>query len=395
MSDHNHSPNSELYDYLDNRLAPEDQRDLESRLETDPQLLQQLDQQRAIRDALRAIPAAEQLELGFSAEVLSRAREASTDSPATAGSTRSRIPAWASWAGWAAIAAALVFALSSFWRADETPSALPRDTIVDGMNQPPHVIPETPEPESPSQLVEDETQPREATGPGTVAVEALTGNKFLFVMEIGVTPQGVEQKVIDAVLMKQGIVYDKAIQIDMNLEKSLLETRFLDGIVRKPSDPGSEDQPVELVYLVCSGRQVDAMTADFHGRHGEVAAYRFNLAIMPGDMKVFGDLEKTIASQWKPAENTAGDKPSLAGFKNRAGRLLMDLVLLSGMGRELTTTVLSSEPEIPAPPHGAEKRGTLKVPNPGTGVLGEDLVCEMLLVVRRMSQKEADKLNQK
>lgn len=403
MTDRPEELSSGVHDYFDNRLAPAERSDLEDDLEGDPQLRQQLDELQQIGAALRELPD-HQLDEGFADQVLSQdstqladAVWTSTDELVT--SRRRRVPAWAQAISWVAVAAALMLAISGFWPAgDVGPASNPADIAAGGNSDSPDVDPDNDLPGTGPAIVTDQPGGSigpDAVGPGTVQVEISTGNKFLFVMEIGITPEGAQKKVIDTVLMKHGIIYDNAIQVDVALEKSLLETRFLDGIVPKPSDPKSEDQEVELVYLVCSGRQVDEMTADLHGRHGEVAAYRFNLAILPGDIEVFGDLEKAIASQWDSPDRVEDNKPALAGFQNRAGRLLMDLVLISGMGRQLSTSVLSVDNEVPEPPPSGSKRGELKLPAPKAGGLGDDLVCEMLLVVRRMSQEEADKLNQK
>ena len=109
---------------------------------------------------------------------------------------------------------------------------------------------------------------------------------------------------------------------------------------------------------------------------------------MLADMEAFGNLEKAIASQWKPDDSPAAEKSPLAGFRNRAGRLMMDLVLISGMGRSLTGSILSSGNDVPDPPAAPPKRETVKPRQPGVAQMGDDLVCEILLVVRTMSKEE-------
>lgn len=387
MSDQKKNPETTIHDYLDDRLSTVDRQQVEEQLAGDPQARQELEELQRIGSALRQLPA-DQLEAEFADQVLqqlpaegqSATGAAEYVSPgAAAGNTR--LTAWV-----AAVAAALVLAagIGIYVNRDNGPPGQPPGGTVADDNHPDDSRPDV----DPDGVLGERLLPEEHVVPGTVNVDALVVDQLLFVMEIGLSEKGVQSKVIDRVLMKHGIVFDNSIQVDMDLEKELLENRFLEGIVRKPSDPKSGDEQVDLIYVVCSGRQVDEMSMDLHNYHGEVAAYRFNLAIMPADMEAFGNLEKAIASQWKPDDSLETEKSTLAGFRNRAGRLMMDLVLISGMGRSLTGSILSSGSDLPDPQDAVPKRKNVKPRQPGVVQMGDDLVCEILLVVRKLSKDE-------
>ncbi len=388
MTDREKNSETAIHDYLDDRLSPVDRQQVEGQLAGDPGAQKELEELQLIGSALRQLPScqlgdsfADQVMDGLTEDRSLAGREDWVEPPVQvlpAASGRPRIAAWS-----AVVAAVLVLGLGIGIAMNldngDPPPHLPGGTVADENlrnDTTPDAVPEmTPLPE-------------EEMVPGTVNVDALVADQLLFVMEIGLSEKGEQSKVIDRVLMKHGIVFDNSIQVDMDLEKELLENRFLEGIARKPSDPKSGDEQVDLIYVVCSGRQVDEMSRDLHNYHGEVAAYRFNLAIMPADMEAFGNLEKAIASQWKPDDSPAAEKSPLAGFRNRAGRLMMDLVVISGMGRSLTGSILSSGNDVPDPPAAPPKRETVKPRQPGVAQMGDDLVCEILLVVRTMSKEE-------
>ncbi len=398
MTDREKNSETAIQDYLDDQLSPVDRQQVEDQLAGDPGAQKELEELQLIGSALRQLPScqlgdnfADQVMGGLTEDHAGAGREdwvephahvpethvPETHVPSPA-SGRPRIAAWS-----AVVAAVLVLGLGIGIAMNldngDPPPHLPGGTVADE-----NLRDDT----TPDAAPEMTPLPEEEMIPGTVNVDALVADQFLFVMEIGLSEKGEQSKVIDRVLMKHGIVFDNSIQVDMDLEKELLENRFLEGIARKPSDPKSRDEQVDLIYVVCSGRQVDEMSRDLHNYHGEVAAYRFNLAIMPADMEAFGNLEKAIASQWKPDDSPAAEKSPLAGFRNRAGRLMMDLVVISGMGRSLTGSILSSGNDVPDPPAAPPKRETVKPRQPGVAQMGDDLVCEILLVVRTMSKEE-------
>ena len=388
MTDREQQFETAIHDYLDDQLSTIERQEIEDQLAEDPQARQQLEELQLIRSGLRQLPS-HQLGDAFASEVMEQADLAGSDSSVGA-RISSDWPKFVAWGVATAAAAVLAVGIGIYAnRGNQEPGQGASDSIASdnvgpgpGVEDSPAVVPGG-DPVKPPRA-------EETNRPGTVNVDTQVANQLMLVMEIGVTEKGVESKVIDKVLMKHGIVFDNAIQVDMELEKQLLENRFLDGIVRKPSDPKSADQQVELIYVVCGGRQFDEMSIDLHNYHGEVAAYRFNLVIMPADTEAFGELEKAIATQWTPDSPVEKEQPAMTGFQNRAGRLLMDLVLISGMGRSLSSSIISSGNDLPALPPGPPKRGTVKPPRKDVERMGDNQVYEILLVVRTMSTEEIE-----
>lgn len=247
----------------------------------------------------------------------------------------------------------------------------------------------------PNDLVTTPVIPEENDLVGQPDLSVLTNGKFLFVIEVGVTPEGVEAGVIRDVLMKNGIVYDGGLDVMPELEEQLLKSRFLNGVVQ------NEDQPVggtvDLIYMVASGLQIDQTRLDIHRRHDHIARYRFNMAFLPKDVGVFENLHRTVKSQWaaiEPAPNT-NDKTAyqqqLKKWKGKASQLMTTFYFLAGQGAAVSKIGIEV-PAVSNAPKGAN-RGNLKSPAPtDKPILGADLICEVLLVVRNMTPTEVERL---
>lgn len=230
-----------------------------------------------------------------------------------------------------------------------------------------------------------------------VGMESLLMGKLLFVIEIGVTPEGVENRVVKDILMKNGIVYDDGLEVPPALEAQLLETRYLDGVIRKPM--AGQEQPeidgqVDLIYMVCNGMQVDQTRLDIHSRHQDIAKYRFNLAMLPKDMRTFDLLHDAVNSQWastptgKPNQSAkTAYQERLKQWQGKAGQLMTTLVFLANP--RAATSAIEFEFKEPTPRLSRVKRGELPQPKASDKpILGADLVCEVLLVVRNMTKSE-------
>lgn len=230
-----------------------------------------------------------------------------------------------------------------------------------------------------------------------VGMESLLMGKLLFVIEIGVTPEGVENGVVKDILMKNGIVYDDGLEVPPALEAQLLGTRYLDGVIKKPM--AGQEQPevaghVDLVYMVCTGMQVDQTRLDIHSRHKDIAKYRFNLAMLPKDMKTFDLLHDAVNAQWATTPSGTPNQTAKAAYQERlkqwqgkAGQLMTTLVFLANP--RAATSAIEFEFKDPTPRPSGAKRGELPQPKPSNKpILGADLVCEVLLVVRNMTTAE-------
>ena len=256
--------------------------------------------------------------------------------------------------------------------------------------------PNTPEVPQPEELVNVPKVPEKGSLVGTQPdLSLLTNGKFLFVIEVGVTPEGVKADAIREVLMKNGIVYDGGLEVMPDLEQQLLKSRYLDGVVQKDEQPVGGT--VDLIYMVASGLQIDQTRLDIHARHEHIARYRFNMALLPKDVNVFENLHRTVKSQWVSEEqqpnidDKAAYQQQLKDWQGKASRLMTTLYFLAGKGAAVSKVGIEIPP-TPKVPKGAN-RGDLKKPSPTEKpILGADLICEVLLVVRNMTQAEVEQL---
>ena len=230
-----------------------------------------------------------------------------------------------------------------------------------------------------------------------VGMESLLMGKLLFVIEIGVTPEGVENGVVKDILMKNGIVYDDGLEVPPVLEDQLLGTRYLDGVIKKPIDGQEQSEiagQVDLVYMVCTGMQVDQTRLDIHSRHEDIAKYRFNLAMLPKDIKTFDLLHDAVDAQWATTPTRKPNQTAKAAYQERlkqwqgkAGQLMTTLVFLANP--RAATSAIEFDFKEPTPRSSGDKRGELPQPKPSNKpILGADLICEVLLVVRNMTKAE-------
>ena len=218
-------------------------------------------------------------------------------------------------------------------------------------------------------------------------IEQLAGNRLLFVVEVAMTPEGVKNRRLDQILLRHGILFDRAIEVDRPLEESILKSRHLKGVVAKRDNKADDYLNVDLVYVVCNGQQIDDTTELLSDFPREITGHRFNLALLPNEMQAFKFLHDAVATQWGQADS---DTKKGAEFKARAGRLLTDLVLLSRVARPLGTTSLLKVDPVPLP-----EKPVLPVPAkkpalvPGDG--GQTMQCEVLFVVRHLPAAEEQK----
>ena len=257
------------------------------------------------------------------------------------------------------------------------------------------VEPNLPEQPNPSDLASVPNTPEGKDLAGQPDLSVLTNGKFLFVIEVGVTPEGREADVVRDVLMKNGIVYDGGLDVMPELEEQLLNSRFLNGVV--PNEKQPVGGTVDLIYMVASGLQIDQTRLDIHSRHGHIARYRFNMALLPKDVGVFDNLHRAVKSQWASDEATpdtndkAAYQKQLQKWKGKASQLMTTFYFLAGKGSAVSKVGIDI-PTLPTPPKGAS-RGNLKEPAPtDKPILGADLICEVLLVVRNMTLAEVEPL---
>ena len=437
---------SDYSDYIDGRLDPSRCAEVEALLGEDAEAAKIMDELIAIQSGLKSFKK-EEKELGpeFTAQVLSAIAKESSRAAQDAVELAS-MPVSGKmkpiWVGLSVLAASLFLAFT-LWPTDpeidneplvnqidaNTPEGedlLTNSDLVDGSenngvvdplivdpgmivpdNQNPVVAVDPDKPGTPDKPnILDQPDKNAVVGPtnnpslkdikNMVGMESLLMGKLLFVIEIGVTPEGIENEVVKDILMKNGIVYDDGLEVPPALEAQLLGTRYLDGVIKKPM-PGQE-QPeiagqVDLIYMVCTGMQVDQTRLDIHSRHNDIAKYRFNLAMLPKDMRTFDLLHDAVNAQWASAPVEKPNQTAKAAYQERlkqwqgkAGQLMTTLVFLANP--RAATSAIEFEFKDPSLPSGA-KRGELPQPKPSNKpILGADLVCEVLLVVRNMTKSE-------
>jgi len=213
-------------------------------------------------------------------------------------------------------------------------------------------------------------------------IEQLAGNRLLFVVEVAMTPEGVKNRRLDQILLKHGIIFDRAIEVDRPLEQSILKSRYLKGVVAKRDNKADDYMNVDLIYVVCNGQQVDDTTELLSDYPKEITGHRFNLALLPNELQAFKSLHDAVAAHWKQADPSS---QKASEMKARAGRLLADLVLLSGVARPLETTSLLKVEPVPLPEKPISPSPAIK-PFPL-----QTMQCEVLFVVRHLPAAEEQK----
>ena len=422
-----HERNELLNDYIDGRLAESEREQVDILLSQDESLRAELERFQLISNALRSAPS-ESLGKSFAVEMMARSGISKESATEVANARFYRVAASV-----AAIAATLLLAWIIFQinDSDSGPMDEPQiagtagdstkgdsessnnagvsvadnnltergeESVEDG-HEPDRVVSKT---DGNSNVQEIKPRPNNGlnnpmpNSQDLVNMDLLKNQRFLFVMEIGLSPTGSKNEVVKDVFMKHGIMFDKGVAVERTVEEELLESRFLQGIARKPSETDDALQRVELIYMVCSGLQVDESARDLHGRHDDVAAYRFNLALMKPEMQLFDHLHEAAGTQWvqrsedeQENDEVARRREQLKQMKGKAGKVLLELVALAASDFGGTTALLSAGDDIPAPPPASAKRGNAKTNRkPGQMVLGGDLLCEVLVVVRHMSDEE-------
>jgi len=140
--------------------------------------------------------------------------------------------------------------------------------------------------------------------------------------------------------------------------------------------------------------QVDQTRLDIHSRHKDIAKYRFNLAMLPKDMRTFDLLHDAVNSQWASTPTGKSNQSAKTAYQERlkhwqgkAGQLMTTLVFLANP--RAATSAIEFEFKEPTPRLSSVKRGELPQPKASDKpILGADLVCEVLLVVRNMTKSE-------
>lgn len=209
--------------------------------------------------------------------------------------------------------------------------------------------------------------------------------QLLFVFEISLTRKGAEQLAFEQVLMKHHVAVDGAVPVDLQLELSLLESRYFDPV---ELDTKAQDRPRQptcsLVYAQIRAGQVDEIWRSMQANPGSFAGMSFDLAILPADRTLFENLRQAISRI--PAAQS--DLAAGEGRRPQAARRLT--LPPQWRGRPANPPPRRSE-EADFPPDTSDAEtpvveGRASQPQPGLPTnpsekLGEDLDAEVLFVL--------------
>ena len=126
--------------------------------------------------------------------------------------------------------------------------------------------------------------------------------EFLFVIDVTIGKQGRERTVFENALAAVGIPIQTTIEVEPELETSLLQSRFLGNVTPQRQAP-DESGNVQLLYVTGTGEQIDVAVADLQSRpRDEVGGVRFDLAIEPSDLELFEQLQQAAQPEFAVSE---------------------------------------------------------------------------------------------
>ncbi|MFT5526409.1 MAG: negative regulator of sigma E activity [Pirellulaceae bacterium] len=169
-------------------------------------------------------------------------------------------------------------------------------------------------------------------GPGTILVgdngkehqEEMPNfpTEHLLVIDLQVTKAGVQNKAFDHALARHGVSYDTRIDVTKKLEKTLLESRFLNKFVGANQDKTKSD--VDLVLVVAKGQQFEDLWMDLSSTPDEISGYHFDLTIKPADFILLKQLDEAAEGRLALAKLPTN---LLAKYLGRAQRLITNVAL--------------------------------------------------------------------
>ncbi len=181
---------------------------------------------------------------------------------------------------------------------------------------------------------------------------ALTGTqKMLFVIDVQLTSAGAEHGSFERALHAFGIAFDSNIDVKPQLEVALLKSRFFEPVEHAQDSPAKS--PFTLVYVASQGKSIDELWRYLKQSDDQFARVTLDMAIKPGDMTVFKQLQQLAQFRETPSPGANADAaepgqlpavahrlvfpPSCAAHLSRIGQPEMVwrgwLAILPGSGR--------------------------------------------------------------
>ena len=302
MSERDNHNNEWLSAFLDEELSPSESSAVRQRLSEDAQANQAIEGWRSLGDALRGLPS-RQLQGDFADQVLAAADSDRTNvapvpqhpsSPTRWSYRRITIAVVTTAAACLLIASAI-----QFW-----PQGTSSDTNV---------------------TQSDHRNDNQSTGTDQANQFVASKNQappvaqFLFVVDVTLTKQGQKERAFEQALTQFGIPFDASIQVNKNLEKSLLDSRFLTKAKIKKQDQeiiSDEARLLDLVYVIAPAGKTDAVIPFMKQRQEAFSHIRMDIAQKPEEMRIFEQLR--LASRAVLAQNSASKTPTA-----RAQRLVL------------------------------------------------------------------------
>ncbi len=140
--------------------------------------------------------------------------------------------------------------------------------------------------------------PTSPQSPGGL-VDAATIPFTAMVVDVVLTPRGIQEKMFDMALQRIDIPWKNAIQVDTRLERALLAQRAFGALGAQdlpfaPPEPAPNEDYFNLVFVVARGRQFDGLIQELYDRRaaGDVAAVQLDFAMGSSESALFVQMEK-------------------------------------------------------------------------------------------------------
>jgi negative regulator of sigma E activity len=394
--------------YIDGEVTADERAHVEKALAGSAKLQQVFQELKDLRSDLQSLPRFK-LPDDFALQVLERAERAAPSAATRAGrfarelseSTlprrQNRLRVWKSVATVAAtLAVGLLFALVYVAQQNGSAPQDPPDRVGEQLVGGPEPAPVPPE-QSPDRVP--------GVNEDQFAKAEFDRAKYVFIVDLTLTPQAQEDHVFREAMRSAGIQFDPAIRVEEDLETALLENRFL-GDVEKvvPGDAlvRAADE-IEMVYVSGNAQQVNQAIADLQSRQrDEITRVRFDMAIEPKERDVFRRLNEAIRFADQEPSSGPRARPLLFSFalQSTSGGFFAGMSTpLSGLEslpqRPAATTGMppSAASEVPSSPRqDASARESLsRVPmvdvHQGGSLTGDSLmIFEVLFVLRNLRE---------
>ena len=156
----------------------------------------------------------------------------------------------------------------------------------------------------PAPVVQPEARrqtPRPLPGKDELALASTQGPIYFMVIDLAITPQGQQNRVFEESLKAAGIRFDPAIKVDGNLEKELLDNRFLGDIEKAAPGQSRSESPegaqaeIEMFFVAGGEAQIESAILGLQGRaQEEIPRVRFDLTMESRKENIFRQLNSAV-----------------------------------------------------------------------------------------------------